>query len=138
MGRSRHCSSSSSCLSRCQELWVDASSQHLVQGDILTGALSSAPSHSSNERQDRRRRFTFPKPVCLQDRHLQPRLPLDLSGYLPDERNGRAWGLVLPFLKGMDRTNCIPAAPVSLYWLYRDQIRHRHPLLLCGYQLLIP
>lgn len=80
MGRSWHCSSSSSCLSRCQELWVDASSQHLVQGDILTVALSPAHSHSSKGRQDRRKRFIFPQPVCPQGRWLQPTLPLSLIG----------------------------------------------------------
>lgn len=59
-------------------------------------------------------------------------------GFLPDERNWRAQGLILPFLKGTERTNCIPVAPVSLYCLYGDQIRQRHPHMLSGYQLLIP
>lgn len=49
-------------------------------------------------------------------------------GFLPDERNWRAWGLVLPFLKGMDRTNCIPVAPVSLLVVWRpDQTQTPTP-----------
>lgn len=108
-------------LSRCQRLWVDASSQYLAQGDILAVALSPAPSHSLRRKQDNRKRLIFPKLVCLQGRQLQLRLPLVLSRLSPEERHWRSWGLVSPFLKGTDKTNCTPVTPVSLYWLRADQ-----------------
>lgn len=40
--------------------------------------------------------------------------------FLPDERHWRTLGMILPFLKCMDMTNCIPAASISLCWLYGE------------------
>lgn len=98
VGGSQHCSYSLSCLSRCQELWVDA-----CRCRWHTDSCAESCSLSQLKRH------------VYRLGNFNPGSVWSLVAFLTNNRNWRAWGLVLSFLKGMDRTNCIPAALVSLY-----------------------